>query len=62
MLQVIWLALFGEVSAIALCYGRYFIFWQNGLLHWHIPLSYLAGFLAIVIPSWLIAPERHLVL
>jgi electron transport complex protein RnfD len=49
----------GEVSAIALIIGGIYLLAKR-IITWHIPLSYLAGFLAIVIPSWLISPEKTL--
>jgi len=49
----------GEISAIALILGGLYLIYKK-IISWHIPVSYLASFLIIVIPYWLFFPDKSL--
>lgn len=49
----------GEVAAIAILIGGIYLLVKK-IISWHTPFSYLFGFLIIVIPYWLISPEKTL--
>ncbi|MEF3255440.1 MAG: RnfABCDGE type electron transport complex subunit D [Deferribacterales bacterium] len=49
----------GEISAIAIVIGGLYLLWKR-IITWHIPLSYLIGFFIVLLPYWLIYPEKTL--
>lgn len=49
----------GEISAIALLIGALFLMYKR-IISWHIPFSYIASFLAIIIPYWALNPDKTL--
>ncbi|MGB9731924.1 MULTISPECIES: RnfABCDGE type electron transport complex subunit D [Calditerrivibrio] len=49
----------GEVAAFALILGGIYLLIKK-IISYHIPLSYLVGFLIVVVPYWVIYPEKTL--
>lgn len=49
----------GEVAAIAILAGGIYLLIKR-IISYHIPFSYLLGFLVIVVPYWLVSPEKTL--
>ncbi|BAI79982.1 electron transport complex protein RnfD [Deferribacter desulfuricans SSM1] len=49
----------GEISALAIIIGGLFLLYKR-IISWHIPFSYIAAFLIIVVPYWFFAPEKTL--
>ncbi|MCX8083953.1 MAG: RnfABCDGE type electron transport complex subunit D [Calditerrivibrio sp.] len=49
----------GEVAAFAIVLGGLYLLYKR-IISYHIPVFYLVGFLVIVVPYWLIHPEKSL--
>ncbi|MCB4204704.1 RnfABCDGE type electron transport complex subunit D [Deferribacterales bacterium Es71-Z0220] len=49
----------GEISAIALILGAAFLMYKR-IISWHTPFSYIISFLIIIVPYWIINPDKTL--
>ncbi|MDY6820615.1 MAG: RnfABCDGE type electron transport complex subunit D [Deferribacterota bacterium] len=49
----------GEMSALMLLIGAIFLFYKK-VITWHIPISYIVSFLLIIVPYWLLNPDKTL--
>lgn len=49
----------GEISAIALLLGAAFLMYKR-IISWHTPFSYIISFLIIIVPYWIINPDKTL--